>query len=133
MIRTFVPSLIIASLLAGFVAADVPKQNTPVRSSQVLYHPGKDKFMVIHPVYRPGVDKFTVIHPVYRPGIDKFVVRNLSYPASPVISKQTIITSTSNINEETLNLRGSTLSGAPAAKSERGSSGCAKQGDRSLL
>jgi len=133
MIRTFVPSLIIASLLTGFAAADLPKQNIPVQASQALYHPGKDKFMVIHPVYRPDIDKIKVIHPIYRPGIDKFVVRNLSTPASPEISKQTTITTTSNISEKTIKSAGPIKPAVPPLKSERGSFECARKGHRSLL
>lgn len=130
MIRTFVPFLAIACLVAGFAAATAPKAKTAA-ATQVLYHPGKDKAVIIHPVYRPGIDKFQIIHPVYRPGIDKFVIRNLSYQAPPVISKQTTVTLTSNISEKTLESEGSAAARVPAVKSERGSSECAKKGQHS--
>lgn len=135
--RTFVPCLIIASLLVTAVAADAPKQSKqtkPGTTSPALYRPDEDKVKVIHPVYRPGIDKFQIIHPIYRPGIDKFEVRNLGSArvlTAPKITKQTTITSTYNISEKTIKSAGSVKPAVPPLKNERGSSGCAKKGQRS--
>lgn len=137
MIRTFVLSLTIVSLLAGLAAADVPQKNTQTKSPTmklVLYRPEKDKVIIINPVYRPGTDKLKIIHPIYRPGIDKYKVRTLIGPASHAFPKQTTSTLTSNISEGSLRSRATTEAKVPAAKSERGSLRCgAKKGQCSLM
>lgn len=134
--RTFVLSLIIVCLLGGIAAADAPteKAKTDAKALQMLYHPGKDKVMILHPVFRPGIDKVVILNPIYRPGIDKFHIHDLSNAlaaVSPAFSKQTPITSTSNIYDKILNSGSSAKAKVPALKNERGSSGCAKKGDRS--
>jgi hypothetical protein len=134
--RTFVLSLIIVCLLGGIAAADTPTQKakTDAKALQVLYHPGKDKVMILHPVFRPGVDKIAIRDLVYHPGVDKVKISDLSNkPAavSPAFSKQTPITSTSNIYDKILNSGSSAKAKVPVLKNERGSSGCAKKGDRS--
>ena len=134
--RTFVLSLIIVCLLGGIASADTPTQKTKTdaKALQVLYHPGKDKVMILHPVFRPGIDKVVILNPIYRPGIDKFHIHDLSNAfaaVSPAFSKQIPITSTSNIYDKILNSGNSAKAKVPALKNERGSSGCAKKGDRS--
>lgn len=134
--RTFVLSLIIVCLLGGIAAADAPteKAKTDAKALQMLYHPGKDKVMILHPVFRPGIDKVVILNPIYRPGIDKFHIHDLSNALAavcPAFSKQTPITSTSNIYDKILNSGSSAKAKVPALKNERGSSGCAKKGDRS--
>lgn len=89
MARTFVPTLIIASLILSIGLpvwsnglAKTPGDHyvitdTPDLAKSVVFHPEKDKIRIGDLVYHPGIDSIRLIDPVYHPNLNELRIYNL--------------------------------------------------------